>query len=70
MSEKKPNNNKQNNEIDQVGPEEKVCFNCKHMLWMVGVGMGVRCSIIRENGLPKMLPSRRYTCELFDKKIR
>jgi hypothetical protein len=35
---------------------------------MVGVGMGARCSINRENGLPKMLPSRRYTCDLFENK--
>jgi hypothetical protein len=69
MSENKPNNNnKKNKEIDPIGPEEKVCYNCKHFLWMVGVGMGARCSINRENGLPKMLPSRRYTCDLFENK--
>jgi hypothetical protein len=32
MSENKPNNNKQNKEIDPIGPEEKVCYNCKHFL--------------------------------------
>lgn len=59
---------KQNKDLDPIGPEEKVCYNCKHFLWMVGIGMGVRCAINLENGLPKMLSSRRYTCDLFDKK--
>jgi hypothetical protein len=69
MSENNSNNkNKQNKEIDPIGPEEKVCYNCKYFLWLVGVGMGARCSITREDGLPKMLPSRRYSCDLFDKK--
>jgi hypothetical protein len=69
MDENNKNDKTQSSkQADQIHPDEKVCYNCKHFLWLVGVGMGARCAINREDGLPKMLPSRRYTCELFDKK--
>ncbi len=37
----------QNNENPK--PEEKVCFNCKYMLWMVGVGQGVKCELDKKD---------------------
>jgi hypothetical protein len=50
--------------IENPAPDEKVCFNCEHMMWMVGLGLGVKCRINRMN-----IPSRLYTCEKFEKKV-
>ena len=44
-------------------PEEKVCFNCKYMLWLVGVGQGVKCDLDKKN-----IPSRSHTCDKFEYK--
>lgn len=49
--------------IDKPNSDEKVCYNCKHMLWMVGIGAGVRCDI---HNPPKMIPHLRYTCKNFE----
>ncbi len=53
----------QNNENPK--PEEKVCFNCKYMLWMVGFGQGVKCELDKKN-----IPSRFYSCDRFEYKIK
>jgi hypothetical protein len=53
----------QNNENPK--PEEKVCFNCKYMLWMVGVGQGVKCELDKKD-----IPSRFYSCDRFEYKIK
>lgn len=53
----------QNNENPK--PEEKVCFNCKYMLWLVGVGQGVKCDLDKKN-----IPSRFYSCENFEYKTK
>ena len=44
-------------------PDEKVCFNCKNILWMVGLGIGLKCRL--DN---KALDSRFFSCEKFEKK--
>jgi hypothetical protein len=44
-------------------PDEEVCFNCEHMMWMVGLGLGLKCRIDY-----KSIPNRRHTCEKFQKK--
>jgi len=49
------------NKIENPKPDEKVCFNCKHMAWLVGVGQGVKCGITKKN-----IPSRFYTCDKFE----
>ena len=54
-----------------IAKTEKVCYNCKHMLWMVGIGQGVRCGYeFHKNGSttkpPPMLPSLMHTCENFE----
>jgi hypothetical protein len=46
-------------------PEEKVCFNCKYMLWLVGVGQGVKCELDKKN-----IPSRMHSCDKFEYKIK
>lgn len=45
--------------------DEKVCYNCKHRMWMVAIGLGVRCSKNIKNDWPTVIPSLRHTCELF-----
>ena len=35
----------ENKKIENPKPDEKVCFNCKNMLWMVGIGQGVKCKL-------------------------
>jgi hypothetical protein len=57
------NNKKQN----KISSDEKVCYNCKHRIWAVGIGWGVRCNIDRVNGIPKIIPSLRHTCPQFEK---
>ncbi len=42
-------------------PNEKVCFNCKHIAWLVGVGQGIKCALDRKN-----IPSKRHTCDKFE----
>lgn len=50
--------------------DERVCYNCKHMLWMVGIGLGVRCGYTIDNKTkPPMIPNLRYTCENFNSKF-
>ena len=47
-------------------PDEKVCFNCRYMLWLVGLGQGVKCELDKKN-----IPSRLHTCSKFKfKEIR
>jgi len=54
-------------------PDQRVCFNCKHSLWAVALGLGFRCmNTNSEIGKrkPPILPNRYHTCELFDFKNR
>jgi hypothetical protein len=45
---------------DNPSKDEQVCFNCTNMLWMVGIGQGVKCSLTKEN-----IPNRYFTCDQF-----
>ena len=47
--------------IENPKPDEKVCFNCKHMLWMVGLGLGLKCDLTKHN-----IENRRHTCDNFE----
>ena len=49
-----------------INTDEKVCYNCKHMSWMVAIGVGVRCKKNIKNNWPTVIPSLRHTCELFE----
>jgi hypothetical protein len=42
-------------------PNEKVCFNCENMLWMVGIGQGLKCKLTMNN-----IDNRRHTCQKFE----
>lgn len=57
---------------EHIKPSDKICYNCKHLSWLIGVGQGLRCShkSKREEGkMPPLVPSRFHTCELFEFKI-
>jgi hypothetical protein len=57
-------------------PHEKVCYNCKYMLWMVGIGLGVRCGYeyyLKEDKhleIPKIIPHLKHTCNKFEFKVK
>ena len=46
-----------------IKPDEKVCYNCKHRLWLVAIGLGVRCDYTKKKTLIKSL---KHTCENFE----
>ena len=48
-----------------IKPEDKVCYNCKHLAWMIGIGQGLRCSHPKKELKLEMIPGSRHTCELF-----
>ena len=54
-----------NTKIVNPQPEEKVCFNCAHLLWLVGIGQGLKCDLNK-----KTLPTRFYSCDKFQKRIK
>lgn len=51
------------NRIVNPAPDQKVCFNCSNMLWLVGVGQGVKCRLDF-----KSIDSRYHSCEKFEMK--
>lgn len=56
--------------IDRPKPDERVCYNCIHMLWLVALGVGVRCGHkIEKDKAPPMIPHLRHTCEKFESKF-
>jgi hypothetical protein len=57
-------NNNQNQ--FNIAIDEKVCYNCKHRIWAVAIGQGVRCGKDKFNGYPKLIPSLRKTCAAFE----
>ena len=54
-----------NNKIEKPKPGQKVCFNCKHLLWLVALGQGASCGIDK-----KSIPSRYHSCPKFEFKIK
>jgi len=50
---------------------EKVCFNCKKMQWLVGVGQGVRCQhkINTEGHANSSISSLSNSCNFFETNI-
>jgi hypothetical protein len=54
-----------------IKPDEKVCFNCKHLAWMVALGLGVEClhpANRQPNGRQMKIRSSWHTCEHFESK--
>jgi len=59
--------------MTQIKSSDKICFNCKHLAWLIGVGQGLRCGhkTKREEGkMAPLIPSRFHTCELFEFKTK
>jgi hypothetical protein len=52
--------------MDKIKPDEKVCYNCKYLAWLIGVGQGLRCSHPLKEPKNQLVPSRTHTCELFE----
>ena len=52
--------------MNDIKPEEKICYNCEHLCWAVGVGQGLRCINPDKKEKYKMIPNSRHTCELFE----
>ncbi len=46
---------------------DRCCYNCKHLLWMIGVGQGLRCGIEfkKKNIKPPTVPSIGHVCDQF-----
>jgi len=53
---------------DVISPDEKVCFNCQHIAWTIGVGQGLRCSHPKRLNENYSIPNRRHTCDLIKMK--
>jgi len=56
------------NKFREIKPNEKICYNCKYLAWLISVGQGLRCGHPdkrKEDKLPELVPSRFHTCELF-----
>lgn len=51
---------------ENIDPSEKVCYNCKHLLWMIAIGQGLRCGHPDKTPRGQFVRSRRHTCEMFD----
>lgn len=52
--------------MDNIKPEEKVCYNCKYLVWSIGVGQGLRCGNDNKEKKYEMISNSRHTCELFE----
>lgn len=46
-----------------IDKTERVCYNCQHQIWLVALGLGVRCGA---GNPPKMIPQLRHTCDKFE----
>ena len=53
-----------------IEPGDKVCYNCEHLAWLVGIGQGLRCANPNKEKKYEMIPSIKHTCELFKPKSK
>ena len=54
-------------------PDERVCDNCRHRIWVVALGLGVLCGHADNklpSGRPFRVPSLWHTCLRFEEKMR
>jgi len=52
-----------------VDKEENVCYNCKHIAWLIGIGQGLKCSNPKKENKLESIPSKFHTCDLFENKV-
>lgn len=60
------------NQISQIKSTDKICCNCKQLVWLIALGQGLRCghqTKQEEEKMPPLIPSRFHTCELFEFRI-
>ncbi len=55
----------ENNKIN-IAPDERVCYNCKHRLWAVAIGLGVMCAKKEKGGMFAQVPGLRKSCDQFE----
>jgi len=58
--------------MNQIKSSDKICYNCKNLVWLVALGQGIRCghpTKVEEGKIPPLVPSRFHTCEVFEFKI-
>lgn len=53
---------------NEISNYEKVCANCKHLAWLIGIGAGLRCSHPKKYKEGEVIPNQRHTCEMFQAK--
>lgn len=51
---------------NEIKIDEKVCYNCKHIAWLIGVGQGLKCSNPKKENKLESIPSKHHTCDLFE----
>ena len=49
---------------------DRCCFNCKHLIWMIGIGQGLKCGVdfVKNHPIiksPPSVPSIAHLCERF-----
>ncbi|MCR9228612.1 MAG: hypothetical protein NXH90_14440 [Flavobacteriaceae bacterium] len=58
--------------MDTIKANDKICINCKHLEWLIGIGQGLRCGhqAKREEGkMAPLVPGKFHTCDLFELKV-
>ncbi len=48
-------------------PEVRCCYNCRYLVWAVGVGLGLRCSVEEGEGIPVRVVLKWGVCDGFKK---
>lgn len=50
---------------EEISPDEKVCWNCKSIAKLIGIGQGLKCTHPSNKDKFENIPNRKYTCEFF-----
>jgi hypothetical protein len=54
--------------MKKLKSEDKICKNCKYIVWMIGIGQGVKCNNTMSEYNNKLIPKISHTCNFFEKK--
>jgi hypothetical protein len=57
-----------NNLNNPFGKDEKICYNCNHIAFLIGIGQGLKCSHPSKTSEDNSIPSMSHTCEFFTNK--
>jgi methionyl-tRNA synthetase len=50
----------------EIERNRKICRNCEHLSWGIGIGQGLRCINPQKEVKNKMIDNSQHTCELFE----